>query len=245
MGAHFAQFYGSDDPRLIENVAAFIDEALRQDGGAIVVATPEHREALLAALPNGATTAIASDRLVLLDAAETLERLMVRGFPDALRFDAVAGRLVRDLSVRCEGRPIHAFGEMVSLLWETGQYPSAVRLEQLWSGLQRSLPFSLFCAYAIDVLGERFHPDTLDALLCAHSYLVSTQAPALERAIVQAIDDAIGMPAVELQRRVREPERRWGQVPPVESLILWLRKYHGNAAGGVLARALTDSGQPA
>ena len=171
---HRVQFYGSDDGMLVSNVAAFLDRALVSEGGAVVVATAPHREALVRALAGGATPAIKNRRLIFKDAAETLDRVMEHGFPSAARFDAIVGALVREVTARCDRAPIHAFGEMVALLWGSGQYPSAIRLEQLWNSLQRKTAFGLYCAYAIDPMDRDVDPEPLHALLCAHSRLLPT-----------------------------------------------------------------------
>ena len=51
----------------------------------------------------------------MLDAAETLSKLMVDGAPDPRRFRELIGGLMA--RVGHEGRRIHAFGEMVTMLW--------------------------------------------------------------------------------------------------------------------------------
>jgi hypothetical protein len=177
------QFYGDDDGVLVGNAAAFIDKALLDGGGAVVVATASHREALIRTLASDAPAAIENRRLIFKDAADLLDRIMEHGFPSAARFDATVGGLMREVRARCGNAPVHAFGEMVALLWNAGRFPSAIRLEQLWSSLQRKAPFNLYCAYAIDVMDREFDPDALQALLYAHSRLLASTPPELEEAI--------------------------------------------------------------
>ena len=45
---------------------------------------------------------------------------------------------------------MHAFGEMVALLWDEGLVSEAVQLEGMWDELGRRSPFSLFCGYRVD-----------------------------------------------------------------------------------------------
>ena len=57
-------------------------------------------------------------RYIALDAAETLAKIMVEGFPDAARFREVIGKLV----IQAQNEAGHAsgvvaFGELVALLW--------------------------------------------------------------------------------------------------------------------------------
>lgn len=178
------QFYGDDDAMLVSNAAAFLDKALLDGGAAVAFATAPHREALMRMLAGDAATAIEQRRLIFKDAGDVLDRIIEHGFPNATRFDAIVGGLMREVRARCGNAPVHAFGEMEALLWSAGRYPSALRLEQLWSSLQRKLPFNLYCAYAIDVADRKFDPSALQALLSAHSrFLASTPPEAEEDAI--------------------------------------------------------------
>jgi hypothetical protein len=80
-----------------------------------------------------------------LDAQETLDKFMVAGWPHQGKFDRVVGDLVK----RCisRGEEIAAYGEMVGLLCEQGQFDAAVRLEKLWNDLLGKRRFSLICGY--------------------------------------------------------------------------------------------------
>jgi hypothetical protein len=68
---------------------------------------------------------------------------------------------------------LRVYGEMVGLLWQAGEYPAAIRLEQLWHRLMKAVDFSLYCAYPIDIFGRGFEAGLIDALLCAHTHLLS------------------------------------------------------------------------
>jgi hypothetical protein len=43
------------------------------------------------------------------------------------------------------------FGELVALLWIAEQTASALQLEELWNGLLHTEPFSLCCAYPMEM----------------------------------------------------------------------------------------------
>ena len=80
---HFVQFYEADN-FLLSSLSGFIGRAITSGEGAIVVATPEHRDNLDALLHgNGVDVggARAKGRYVSLDAAETLSKFMVDGAP--------------------------------------------------------------------------------------------------------------------------------------------------------------------
>src|SRR4029079_9557452 len=82
---HFVQFYDKDD-FLLDEVSAFLREGLLAGHACLVVATAQHRQGRAQRL--GSVTR-ARGRSLALDAAATLSKLMVNGFPDAQRFENV------------------------------------------------------------------------------------------------------------------------------------------------------------
>jgi PAS domain S-box-containing protein len=149
---HFVRFYDNDD-MLLDEVAAFVDQALGARGRAIVIATAARRDALRLRIdalahaqgrPNPQP-----EQLVWMDAEAALAGFMVDGQPDRQRFDEVIGGPVA--AAGAGGARLHAFGEMVALLCARGQYEAALQLERLWNELahriSHSIDFSLFCAY--------------------------------------------------------------------------------------------------
>lgn len=154
---HFVQFYEADG-FLLNSLSGFVGSAINSGDAAVVVATKEHRDGLDELLrANGLdlTRAVASGKYVSLDAAETLSRFMVDGYPENGRFNEVLGGILASVT---DGRSrVRAFGEMVALLWAEGNYSAAIRLEELWNDLQNSYSFSLFCAYPMQGFhGEKF-----------------------------------------------------------------------------------------
>jgi hypothetical protein len=71
---------------------------------------------------------------------------MCDGMPDATLFREVLGRLLERTRA-----PVRAFGEMVVLLWESGQKQATLELERLWSEACRQHGIALLCAYPNDV----------------------------------------------------------------------------------------------
>jgi hypothetical protein len=148
--SHVVQFYGHDG-ELAERVSDYLRGALDGGGMAIVIATPEHRDAFEARLAQaGVDLAAARDAgtYVILDAGETLREILAGGRLDRAAFDRVIGALIRQAVAA--GRPVRAYGELVALLWDDGLVNAAAELEGLWDDLSRQLPFSLFCGYRAD-----------------------------------------------------------------------------------------------
>lgn len=164
---HFVQFYDSDE-FLLDSVSGFLGAGLGSGEGAVVIAREDYRERLerkLAKLGFDVAGARAHDQYVAVDAATTLRGFMDEGYPRQDLFDEVIRRLVGRAARN--RRRVRCFGEMVALLWEAGNLPAAIRLEQFWETLTREGRVSLFCAYPV----ANIHGRVLDAALteiCRH-----------------------------------------------------------------------------
>ena len=148
---HDVHLYDDDD-ELVNSLEDFLLQGWSAGGAAIVVATAEHRSALHTRLrEDGLEGSLRGGRLIELDAASTLRLFMRDGLPDSDLFNETVGAVVREVAAE---RPLHAFGEMVDLLWTEGNTRGAMRLERLWAGLQDEIPFHLLCSYAASHVEE-------------------------------------------------------------------------------------------
>jgi hypothetical protein len=183
--------------------------------------------------------AIFRGRLVLCDAQEALTKVSVAGQPDWKAFQQTIGSLMREMEEGVHGPEIHAYGEMVDLLWNAGHSSAALRLEDFWNRLFAVHRFSLFCAYEVDVFGKEFHASVLDPVLCAHGELVPAHPEeVLDGAIGRAMDDILGSRAARLRSRIASNSRpSWGTVPSGEETVLWLRNHLPEYADAILTRA--------
>ncbi len=161
---HFVQFYDEDE-FLLDEVSGFLNAGLQAGSVGLVIATPQHREGLDLRLEGLARD---QSRYVALDAASTLSKFMVDGYPDAQRFENVIGGALKRAS-KNGTRHVHAFGEMVSLLWADGNHEAAVRLEELWNALAASHAFSLLCAYPMAGFHDAEHGSSFLHICDTHS----------------------------------------------------------------------------
>lgn len=173
---HFVQFYEHDE-FLIASVAGFLAAALNRNDYAVIAATPEHRRDLKARLiADGVDVAEAeaAGRYIALDAQEALNNLMVGRKLDLGRFNATIGPLVTELAQT--GRRVHAFGEIVALLWGEGNREAAITLEQLWSELGKRHKFALFCAYPIASFNGGDEFDAFNGVCECHSRVLPAES---------------------------------------------------------------------
>jgi KaiC/GvpD/RAD55 family RecA-like ATPase len=169
---HAVRFY-QDRASLARLVAGFIGEGFNAALPAIVVATPEHRDAILAELRErgyDVESLQATGELIVLDAAAMLSRVMADGRPSARQFQQV---IVPVIEKACRGRHdcvVRLYGEMVDVLWKSGQTVAATRLETLWNQLAQTHAFSLLCGYA---MGNFYKDATQEEIRMHHSHVLS------------------------------------------------------------------------
>lgn len=115
---HFAQFY-DDESVLLESVAGFVQNGIETGAAIVLVVTEAHRATLGRRWRSlGLDTAALRERgqFVVLDAAQTLARIMDGDRPDRARLFELAHGFLAPMAGR-HGR-IAIFGEMVTLLWK-------------------------------------------------------------------------------------------------------------------------------
>lgn len=161
---HLLHLY-SDDEGLLDRLEQWVIDGHDLGQQTVVFATPARREALLARL----SLWHLEDAVQLHDAQEALDRFVVDGVPDAVRFESVVGAAVRGLPAGT----VRAYGEMVAVLWRDGNVQGALELEELWNALQRTVDCPLLCAYPdADLRTEHGDHPMRSAVCTAHDHLL-------------------------------------------------------------------------
>jgi hypothetical protein len=217
VGDHVVQFY-ERDAELVKIVGWWLRDADSADVS-IVVATPAHRKQFAASAATGGIEA-SSRRVIWLDAAATLEQLIVAGEIDPAAFDAVVGDVVRR-AAQAQGT-VRVYGEMVALLWTAGNVVGAVELEGFWNELASETPFALLCAYPSAIDRDSEPPGALARVCEAHSacyHTWSDNGTAVIHAVASQGARAAfppGMSAPSYGRRVTvNALRQWGYAATV------------------------------
>ena len=170
-GHHAVQFY-SDDHACCSVVADFLADGLVANEPGVVIARPEHRDAIteqLTVLGIDVQHLLRVGSLVMLDAEETLSLFMVDDAPDPERFSAVIGTVIERV---CAGRTtcvVRAYGEMVDVLWRDGKRDAAIALELLWNELALKHSFSLLCGYAT---GNFYKKTSIPTICSQHTHVL-------------------------------------------------------------------------
>ena len=161
---HRAEVFASD-AEIVTSVVELFTPALLAGGKVVMVATDEHTRAVELALAARGVVLDAGS-FVTLDAADTLEALLLHGVPDRGRFAAEVGAVVTGLAA-C-GSTVTVYGEMVGMLMERGEAASAMRLEDMWNELGQELPMVLLCGYSAPV---PLDADDLDRVERHHTHV--------------------------------------------------------------------------
>jgi len=174
---HFVQFY-ENDGFIIEKIARRAAKALKIDGSCVLVATGPHLadlEARLYRLETDLESVRAQGRYVALDAADTLARFMVDGWPDRIEFNKVVGDVIARATQHSHF--VSVFGEMVALLCAENNPSAAIQLEQLWNDLSRTYRFSLCCAYPLTAFANDPEGSALLQVCAKHSLALPAEDP--------------------------------------------------------------------
>ena len=103
----------------------------RQSQAAVIVATASHTPSIrhqLTAMGVDSQERIEHGQLLMFDADEVLNRLMVGNRPDADCFEDTIDPIV-DKAAGSRKRPVEIYGEMVDVLWSSGREDAALSLE--------------------------------------------------------------------------------------------------------------------
>ena len=214
---HAVQFY-EDDAFLVNMIAQFAANGIALGEPVILIATRAHGDALLAELRArqfNVDNDIKNGHLRVIDAGETLESVMDRGqhgMPNEERFQSVLEDIVPRTPPRGR-RGIRAYGEMVDVLWNQGNVPAALRLEELWNEAAESRQLSLLCGYAMARFPNAEHTKAIEEICRLHTHVLPT-----ERFIER---DAAGrrMEIVLLQQRARALETELARRKTLDSRL--------------------------
>jgi len=174
---HEVQFY-SDDAVLLDTFARFIAVALKAGDAAIVVVTESHRNALASRLKTQGVdvdTAVQQGTYIQLDVAKTLATFMVNDMPDAARiFEVVSGLIEAAAKATKRGHSrVVACGECSPLLWVEGKPDAAIRLEQLWDNVGKTLKMDILCGYALSSFQGEEDEHIFQSICAEHSAVYS------------------------------------------------------------------------
>jgi len=188
---HVCQFFDSDESRA-DAVAGFLADALRAGERVLVVARPVQWAVIVDRLEASRVPVhrqLQQGRLIVKDAADTLRRLTPNGTLAAAAFDEHIAAAVRGLAAL---GPLRAYGEMVDVLAQRGDFDEALELEEMWNRLGEAVPFSLMCGYAAPHFVAGGTHAALRRICAAHSDVRRGHHDALANWLLTTAHNSIG-----------------------------------------------------
>lgn len=170
---HVVQIYDNDND-LLDLLECYVCGGIEANDCVILLATKSHLTSLEGRLQIRGYSIeryIARNQYFPMDAELFLQKFMVDGMPDEFLFmESVTAILGK---ARENHRNVRAFGEMVSLLWSSGNQEATARLENLWNLFCKNNNLSLFCAYPKSSLSES-HSSSVMELCCSHTQIITS-----------------------------------------------------------------------
>jgi len=169
---HVVQIYENDES-FLTTLEGFVISGLEAKESVVLIATSQHIAALSHRLSKAGIvidTYIADDRLILLDAEQTLAKFMVNGWPEPRLFEETIMAIIRRAVDK--NRRVRAFGEMVALLWAKGEKSATVHLEMLWNRFCETQKLCLLCAYPKNGFTQDAN-SSAHTICCAHAKMLS------------------------------------------------------------------------
>jgi DNA-binding NarL/FixJ family response regulator len=168
----------SSDAVFLDALARFIAVALKSGQAAIVVISESHRDGLVLRLETSGLDIEAASRqgtYIQLDAGKATSAFMVDGMPDAARvFELLRGLIESAAKATRQEHPrVVACGECAPVLWAEGKADAAIRLEQLWDEVGKTLGLDTLCGYALSSFHGGEDEQVFQSICAEHSAVCS------------------------------------------------------------------------
>jgi hypothetical protein len=241
-GGHVVQLY-QDDGFFGDAVSHFAASGLAQGDAVILVATGAHWELLADCLSGKGLDVVALRRhgqLLLLDADATLPTFLVESLPDAPTFKALARATIAQARTGSQSGRVRWWGEMVNVLFVTGNGRGSTRLEELFDEVAHEEAIAIFCSFLMDPLDANMYAGPLQAVCGTHAHLIPVaneahQTACVHRACLDVFGTVDGLLVVDALRSAQAWQGTG--MPPAQALLLWLHGTVPNVTALVLARA--------
>lgn len=234
-GDHVAQVY-EDSDFFVDAVSHYVTSGLEQGEAVLLIMRDSNWSSLERRLQDAGAdpaAAIARGQLHVLEAAQTLARLMKGGMPDADLFRELIGSALTQ--ARWKYPNVRAFGEMVDILWQRGHRIAAQHLEELWNEVIRARGFSLFCAYQMDPLDEGTYGGPIESVCKSHTHLIPARNYGeFDAAVSEASQKVLDRQLASMLHSIAATHRPTTGMPVGQATLLWLTENMPRTADRVL-----------
>ena len=235
---HVLQLY-QEEHCLLDALAAFAADGLREDEGILMVGSTPRWELLLERLRK-AGVAVASHmtrgQLRLLGAHVVLTTCATRGVADHAKFNEIVGGAVKLARTRFER--VRVFSELTDALWREGDRANARLIERYWQPLSGAHSLKLMCACPIDSLEGQAYDGSLQTLCAAHTQVrPAFDEESFEQAVSGAIEEVLDAQLARMLLALSCAHRPPVQMPSGQAALFWLKDHMPRTAERVMSRA--------
>jgi len=169
---HVVQIYEKDGD-LLDLLENYVSGGIKANASIIIIATKAHLEVLDARLQTDGLNISelqAAYQYIRLEVSSCLSQFMEHNIPNETLFtEFVSGITAK---ARQGGREIRVFGEMVAVLWASGNTEATILLEKFWNKFCKIQSLCLFCAYPKSSLIQSPSSSVMD-ICCSHTKMVT------------------------------------------------------------------------
>jgi hypothetical protein len=235
---HLVQVY-RDHADLADSVATFFGAGFEAGQPAVAVATAAHWPAIaqrLGARGWDVAELQAEGVLHVRDAHETLAAITDDKAPSERKFNDVVGGLLDDAAGTDRNRTLRVFGEMVDILVRRGERTAADTLESYWNDLGARRPFTLLCAYEVDLFDLQEQISLLPQVYRSHTHVLpAADEERMEAAVTRALAEVLG--ETNAAKVYAQAVRKDGTAPASHLALMWISAHMPRTAEEVLAVA--------
>lgn len=141
---HRVQFYSSNKA-LLSSLLDYINQGLQSDEVCLVIAKADTLRQIEKSLKLSTSELKLNSKYIPMDAETTLAKIMVNELPDKRQFFDIVGKKLTEVAK--SGKHIRVYCEMTAMLWQKGNKPAVLKLEDLWNQLAKRRKFALYCTY--------------------------------------------------------------------------------------------------
>ena len=164
-------------------------------------------------------------QLILLDAEGTLPEFLVGDMPDAKKFKEIAEATIQQARSGGKFPRVRWWGEMVNLLYITGNQSGSTRLEELFDEVIRDQSIAIFHSFLMDKYDPKIYDRAFGDVCRTHAHVIPAKDYAMHRTIVnRAIGEVIGpIEGPLLRSLVSWAQDRTIGMPTSQSALLWVK----------------------
>jgi DcmR-like sensory protein len=216
-----ADFYG-------EAVSHFAAEGLVRGESVIIVATEANWANISRRLLSKGfdpAEVLRLGRLTLIDADETLCRILVGDMPDAKTFKSFAKATIEHARAGGKFHRVRWWGEMVNLLYLAGNQRGSTLLDELFDDVVYEQSIAVFHSFLMDKYDPRIYDGVFGDVCRNHAHVIPADDYAIHRTIVdRAVGEVIGPIEGPLLRSLAS----WAHggapaMPASQSILLWVK----------------------